>query len=95
MPSDMSRYAILNTIEQLDPEKDNQLLFFSRLATIFPLIRHGVGICPFSYRLGPSMSVRSTGIMRRYSCFIIFFSVGILAYSLESFAQAQSEVKNC
>jgi hypothetical protein len=30
-------------------------------------------------------------IMRRYSYFIIFFSVGVLAYSFESFAQNQSE----
>jgi N-formylglutamate amidohydrolase len=30
-------------------------------------------------------------IIRRYSCFIIFFSLGVVAYSFEGFAQNQSE----
>ncbi len=40
----MSRYAVFQAIQKLDPEKDHQRIVFSRPATIFHLIRSDVRV---------------------------------------------------
>ncbi len=84
----MSRYSILHAIEHLDPEKDHQRI-------VFP------SFVPFVSRAYRAILLRESNFSNssvitvlRYGHLIIFFSVGVLAYSFESFAQANQSVKN-
>ena len=101
----MSRYSILHAIEHLDPEKDHQRIVFLSTATIFRSIRPAhwslPSFVPFVSRAYRAILLRESNFSNssvitvlRYGHLIIFFSVGVLAYSFESFAQANQSVKN-
>src|SRR6266478_7215500 len=78
---------------------------FCPLATIFRSIRPAhwslLSFVPFVSRAYRAILLRESNFSNssvitvlRYGHLIIFFSVGVLAYSFESFAQANQSVKN-